>query len=88
MTEHVTELFDVITRAKLSPTMRRHTRMAAMRRDDPELYLLCRIEALLTHKTDNDVDAMSRVTEAADNALDLIEKRTGKRWNPLYGEGT
>ena len=71
-----------------NPVLAAHDRRVALAKSDPLLALACWIEAAGDRRIENDVGAMSLLTDMRDRARRAIERHTGQPFcNPLYQTG-
>jgi hypothetical protein len=71
-----------------NPVLAAHDRRAALAKSDPLLALAYWIEAAGDRRSENDVSAMSLLTDMRDRARRAIERHTGRQFcNPLYPTG-
>jgi hypothetical protein len=72
-----------------SPVLVAHDRRAALAKSDPLLALAYWIEAAGDRRIENDVSAMSLLTDMRDRARRATERHTGQPFcNPLYPTGS
>jgi hypothetical protein len=72
-----------------NPVLAAHDRRTALAKSDPLLALAYWIEAAGDRRVENDVSAMSLLTDMRDRARRAIERHTGQPFcNPLYPTGS
>ena len=68
----------------ITPTMAAFDRRQAMWRENPLLALAYWAEALGDRRTETDVSAMAALGDLRSRALEVIERVTGSRANPMF----